>query len=261
MSRTKIPLSIAIITFNEEERLADCLKSIAFVDDVVVVDSGSTDNTVAIAASYGAKVFQEEWQGFGIQKQIAIDRCRNKWVLVLDADERVSPESAIEIQHILDNPGSNNAYKVPRKNIFLNRWIQHAGWWPDHVVRLINTKFCKMNSKPVHESIIVEGSTGTLQNPLIHYATRDIKHTLAKIDRYSSIGAAELFENGEMASYNKALARGTWAFLYNYLFRMGFRDGSPGFIIAVSDAINKFFKYAKLVELSNTHKKTDSFPS
>ena len=250
MNTPQLALSVAIITLNEEKRLTDCLKSISFANDIVVVDSGSTDNTVSIAKTHGARVFHEEWQGFGEQKQLAIDHCQNSWVLVLDADERVSPETAEEIGSILSVPDPNQAYKVPRKNLFLNRWIQHAGWWPDYVIRLINTDFCRMNTKPVHESIEVNGKTGTLQNPLIHFATQNIEHTMAKMDRYSSIGAKEMFENGEKASYSKALGRGAWAFVYNYLFRMGFRDGSPGFIIAVSDGLNKFFKYAKLVELS-----------
>ncbi len=248
-NQATLPLSVAIITLNEEERLTDCLKSVSFATDIVVVDSGSTDNTAAIAKSYGARIFQEVWQGFGVQKQRAIDHCRNKWVLVLDADERVSPELKKEIQSVLGDQHSNKAYNIPRKNLFLNRWIRHAGWYPDHVVRLINKECCRMNTKPVHESIEVNGQIGTLQSPLIHHATRNIEHTMAKMDRYSSIGAKEMYENGERASYAKALSRGAWAFLYNYIFRMGFRDGSPGFIIAVSDAINKFFKYAKLVEL------------
>ena len=261
-SREKLPLSIAIITLNEEERLDDCLTSASFANDIVVVDSGSTDGTAAIAKSYGARVFQEDWQGFGPQKQRAIGHCKNNWVLVLDADERISSALAEEIRSIVENAGPNNAYAIPRKNYFLKRWIKHAGWWPDYVVRLINKDYCQMNTKPVHESIeVANRKIGKLHNPLIHHATRNIEHTMAKMDRYSSIGAKELFDNNEKASYSKALSRGTWAFFYNYILRMGFRDGSPGFIIAISDALNKFFKYAKLVEHSNHHKKPDLSPS
>lgn len=244
-------LSIAIITHNEEKRLPDCLKSLSFADEIVIVDSNSRDRTVEIAKEYGAKVFNEEWQGFGKQKQLAIDHCANKWVLVLDADERIPVETAREIEEILKNSRPSNAYSLPRKNIFMNRWIKHAGWWPDRVVRLINKNSCAMNENLVHESIQVQGKTGELANPIIHYATQNLAHTMEKMDRYSSAGATETFEreDGKASSYQKAFLRAAWAFFYNYFIRLGFLDMGPGFIIAVSDASNKFFKYAKLVEM------------
>lgn len=251
----KLPLSVAIITLNEQERLRDCLQSVLFAQEIVVVDSHSTDQTVAIAEEFGAKVFQEKWLGFGRQKQLAIDRCTNQWVFILDADERLAAGAAQEIGAIITGGSSPyRAFQLPRKNFFLGRWIKQAGWWPDYVIRLINTRHCRMNQNLVHEALEIDGQVGTLATPLLHHATRNLAHTMTKMNRYSSAGAQELFARGETASYGRALARGAWAFFYNYALRGGFLDGGQGFIIAVSDAINKFFKYAKLVELIDRQK-------
>ena len=248
----KNPLSIAVITLNEEKRLAECLASVSFADDIVVVDSGSTDSTLDIARRFGARVYRQKWQGFGRQKQTAIDHCKNRWVLILDADERLSEDAMAEIKALQEKGGSCAAYQLPRKNFFLGRWIRYAGWWPDYVTRLINKERCRMSANLVHESIEVNGLLGQLDSPIIHQATRNLEHTMEKMDRYSTAGAREMHARGESASYAKALGRGVWAFFYNYFIRRGFLDGGPGFIIAVSDAVNKFFKYAKLAEMDVT---------
>jgi hypothetical protein len=149
------------------------------------------------------------------------------------------------------------AYSLPRKNIFLGRWIKHAGWWPDRVVRLINKEHCAMSEHLVHESILVHGATGELTNPIVHYASRNLAHTMEKMNRYSSAGAKEAYDMGKKSSYLKAFSRATWAFFYNYFVRLGFLDMGPGLIIAVSDAANKFFKYAKLTEMQTGFKTTE----
>lgn len=254
MPEEKLPLSVAIITKNEEERLPDCLASVAFADEVVVVDSGSEDKTPAIAAQFGARFFDEPWQGFGRQKQLAIDRCSHEWVLVLDADERVTPEAYDEIKGVVSAPGPYVAYSLPRKNYFCGRWLKHAGWWPDRVVRLFKKKRARMADRLVHEALEVDGPVGQLKAPLTHYANRDLEQTLAKVNSYSSAGAAELFKKGSRASLLKAILRAKWAFWNNYMFRLGFLDGGEGFIQAVTDAINVFFKYAKLRELGRMKK-------
>jgi len=254
MPKDQLPLSVAIITKNEEDRLPDCLASVAFAAEVVVVDSGSTDQTVAIARLFGAAVYEEPWQGFGRQKQLAIDRCGHDWVLVLDADERVSPEAQREIAEVLA-AGTCAAYSLPRKNYFCGRWLRHAGWWPDRVVRLFRKEAARMSERAVHESLEVRGRVGVLRQPLNHYANKDLAQTLDKVNHYSSAGASELFAQGKSASAAKALLRAVWAFLYGYIFRGGFLDKGEGLIMAVSDFMNVFFKYAKLRELQKQKEK------
>ena len=254
MPSDKLPLSVAIITKNEEDRLPECLASIAFAADVVVVDSGSTDRTVEIARAFGAVVYIEPWQGFGRQKQLAIDRCRRDWVLVLDADERVAPETQGEFREVLA-AGTCIAYSLPRKNYFCGRWLRHAGWWPDRVVRLFRKDSARMSERSVHESLEVHGPEGILRHPLIHYANKDLSQTLLKVNSYSSAGANELFAQGKTASVFKAYLRAAWSFLHSYILRGGFLDRGEGFIMAVSDFMNVFFKYAKLRELQKQKEK------
>ena len=254
MPSDKLPLSVAIITKNEENRLPECLASVAFADEVVVVDSDSTDRTVEIAREFGAMVYVEPWQGFGRQKQLAIDRCRYDWVLVLDADERVAPEAHSEIREALAT-GTCVAYSFPRKNYFCGRWLRHAGWWPDRVVRLFRQDSARMSERSVHESLEVHGPVGNLRQPLIHYANKDLEQTLSKVNHYSSAGANELFVRGETASAAKAFFRAAWAFFHGYILRGGFLDRGEGFVMAVSDFMNVFFKYAKLRELQKQKEK------
>ncbi|MCX5864722.1 MAG: glycosyltransferase family 2 protein [Deltaproteobacteria bacterium] len=254
MTSEKLPLSVAIITKNEEDRLPECLASVAFAAEVVVVDSGSTDRTVDIASEFGAVVHVESWQGFGRQKQLAIDRCRHDWVLVLDADERVGAETQAEIGEALAT-GTCVAYSFPRKNYFCGRWLRHAGWWPDRVVRLFKKDAARMSARSVHESLEVHGPVGVLRHPLIHYANKGLEQTLSKVNHYSSAGANELFVQGKTASAAKALLRAAWAFLHGYILRGGFLDGGEGLVMAVSDFMNVFFKYAKLRELRKQKEK------
>ena len=254
MPSDKLPLSVAIITKNEEDRLPECLASVSFAAEVVVVDSESTDRTVEIAREFGAVVHVEPWQGFGRQKQMAIDRCRHDWVLVLDADERISAEAQAEIREALVT-GAHVAYSFPRKNYFCGRWLKHAGWWPDRVVRLFRRDCARMSVRSVHESLEVHGPVGMLREPLIHYANKGLAQTLSKVNHYSSAGAAELFAQGKTASVAKALLRAVWSFLHGYILRGGFLDRGEGFVMAVSDFMNVFFKYAKLRELQKQKEK------
>ena len=245
----KIPLSVAIITLNEEDRLPECLESVKYADDLVVVDSGSTDKTPAIARGFGARVFTEPWRGFGPQKQYAIDQCLHDWVLLLDADERIPPETEAEIRVILEGSPKYNAYSLPRKNFFSGRWIRHGGWWPDRTIRLFRKNAGHMPSKMVHEALEVDGSVGEIKNPIVHYTNRNLHQVIEKINHYSTAGAEELFRKGQKANLAKAMLRSGWAFFYNYIFRLGFLDRSEGLVIAVCDAVNKFYKYAKLREM------------
>jgi glycosyltransferase involved in cell wall biosynthesis len=246
----KSALSVAVITLNEAENLPDSLRSVAFARQIVVVDSGSSDETVRIAADFGCDLFVEAWQGFGLQKQFAVDRCREPWILVLDADERIPPETASAIRRIVSAPpGDTAGCSFPRKNFFQGRWIRHAGWWPDRVTRLFRRGNGRMTEARVHEAVVVEGRVEPLDVPIEHRTESDLGRILRKIDRYSTLGAEEAFAAGRRSTVWTALLRAKLTFLQGYLLRGGFLDGAPGLTLAVADAINKFFKYAKLAEL------------
>lgn len=247
----KISISVGIIVKNEAERLPRCLKSISFADQVVVVDSGSTDGTVQIATEYGAEVYVEPWKGFGPQKQSAIDKCRNEWILVLDADERIPPETAQVIREIvLSGKADIAGYSFPRKNFFQGRWIRHMGWWPDPVLRLFQKKYGRMTEASVHEAVLVEGEVKTLEVPIEHCTESRLSEILKKIDNYSTLSAQEAFHKGKRASIWSAAVRADLNFIYNFFIRRGFLDGRQGLVLSITDSINKFFKYAKLYEMT-----------
>jgi glycosyltransferase involved in cell wall biosynthesis len=248
----KVPLSVAIITKNEADNLPDCLRSISFADQIVVVDSGSADGTVRIASDFGCDVFEEPWRGFGPQKQLAIDRCRHDWVLVLDADERIPEETASVIKSIvMRTDRGESGYSFPRKNYFQGRWIKHMGWWPDRIVRLFQKGAGRMTQARVHESVDVQGPVTDLDVPIEHFTESRFSQILIKIDHYSSLGAQEAFDEGRNSSVWGAVLRAKLAFVQNYFLRLGFLDGTQGFLLSLTDSINKFFKYAKLAELNS----------
>ncbi|MEW6328443.1 MAG: glycosyltransferase family 2 protein [Thermodesulfobacteriota bacterium] len=252
---SNIPLSVAIITKNEADNLPECLKSISFAGQIVVVDSGSTDDTVKIASDFGCEVFIEPWRGFGPQKQFAIDKCKNRWVLVLDADERIPPETALTIKNIVSNDsGSAAGYSFPRKNYFQGRWIRHSGWWPDRVVRLFQKDHGQMSPAKVHESIVVNGPVRELDVPIEHHTESHLSRILLKIDHYSTLAAQEAFDQGRKASVWSAALRAVLTFLQDYFLKFGVLDGAQGLTLAITDSVNKFFKYAKLAELNRQGK-------
>ncbi len=251
----KIPLSVAIITKNEAENMPDCLGSIKFADQIVVVDSGSTDDTVKIASDFGCDVFIEEWRGFGSQKQFAIDKCKHRWVLVLDADERIPFETAMAIGDIVSKGSDDVAgYSFPRKNWFQGRWIKHL-WGGDRIVRLFQKDLGRMTSATVHESVEVNGHVEALDVPIEHFTESNLSRILIKIDHYSTLGAQEAFDEGRKATIWSAIFRADLTFFQNYFLKLGILDGPQGLILSVADSINKFFKYAKLSDL---HKQTKS---
>jgi glycosyltransferase involved in cell wall biosynthesis len=243
----KVPLSVAIITLNEEDRLPSCLESLSFAEEVVVVDSGSTDRTLEIARTAGCRVFEESWKGFGLQKQSAVDKCINEWVLVIDADELIPAETAKVIMEILETPQADG-YSFPRKNFFNSKWIRHGGWWPDRVVRLFRKTHGHISDEIVHESVIVSGPLAEIGNPIHHQPIRNLHDMLRKVNRYSTLGAERLSAKGGRASVSLALLKGSAAFCKGYLIRCGFLDGAEGFIIAFSHSITTCFKYLKLWE-------------
>jgi glycosyltransferase involved in cell wall biosynthesis len=237
----KIPLSVAIITKDEAANLPGCLKSVCFAKQIVVVDSGSSDGTLEIAMDFGCEVFNEPWKGFGPQKQAAINRCREPWVLVLDADERIPPETQAAIRAVVSGgEESADGYSFPRKNFFQGRWIRRLGWWPDRITRLFRNGMGRMTEAPVH----------ALETPIEHFTESRLSEVLKKIDRYSTLAAEEACREGRTSSVAGALIRAELTFIQNYVLRLGFLDGSQGLVLSVTDAVNKFFKYAKLSELN-----------
>jgi glycosyltransferase involved in cell wall biosynthesis len=246
----KVPLSVAIITKNEEENIRACLESVSFARQIIIIDSGSTDKTLEIIAEFGCEIYSEEWRGFGPQKQSAIEKCRLPWILVLDADERVPPQTAEIIKKIVTDPQTpETGFSFPRKNYFQGRWIKHAGWWPDRVIRLFRKESGQITSATVHEAVEVEGVVGTLAFPIEHCTESSLTKILQKIDKYSTLGAYEAYKEGKSSSIFSAFTRAFFTFIQNYFLRLGLLDGKQGLTLAVTDSVNKFFKYAKLSEL------------
>lgn len=246
-------LSVAIITKNEEKRLPDCLKSVAFADEVVVVDSGSEDNTVAIAKSFGANVVTEPWRGFSGQKQFAVDLCRYEWVLIVDADERIHEETAKVINLELSrNDGGVQAYRFRRKNYLHGRWIKHAGFWPDRIVRLVNRKRGDFDGRPVHEKWVTDGRVKDLDAYIEHFSFKNYSDLLAKMETYSNLGATVLFEKNKNSHVLSPIFHGVWTFFRTYILELGLLDGFDGFMISVTAAGGSFLKYAKLREMRLT---------
>ena len=246
----KIPLSVAIIAKNEAQNLPACLESVGFAEQIVVVDSGSADETAQIAQNFGCQVYNELWRGFGAQKQFAIDRCTHSWVLLLDADERVPPATASVIKTIVDSDSEEAAgYSFPRKNFFQGRWIRHL-WGGDRVVRLFRKNRGRMTQARVHEAVEVSGPVKALDAPLEHFTESSLSKLLLKMDHYTTLGAQEAFEKGKRASAWGAAGVAFFAFLQSYLLKRGFLDGVQGLTLSVAESVSRFFKYAKLSELS-----------
>lgn len=248
-------LSVAIITKNEKENIRQCLQSISFAGQIVIVDSGSTDNTLEIAAEFGCEIYSEAWRGFGPQKQSAIDKCSQPWILVLDADERIPPDTANIIKKIVTDSNVKDAgFSFPRKNYFQGRWIKHAGWWPDRIVRLFRKEAGRITTAMVHESVEVQGMIGVLDVPIEHFTESSLSKIIQKIDKYSTLGAQEAFKDGKHSSVFSAFMRAFFTFNQDYFLRLGMLDGRQGLTLAVTDAVNKFFKYAKLSELTKINR-------
>jgi len=244
-------LSVTIITKNEAENIRACLESVAWADEIIVVDSGSSDDTVKICNEMGAKVYvTEDWPGFGIQKNRALPHATGVWVLSLDADERVTPELRSEIETVINEPGEFAGFRIPRLSSFCGRYMRHSGWYPDYVTRLFRRGTAEFSNDLVHESLLVNGAIGKLGNPLIHNTFSDLEELLAKINQYSTAGARMLGEKGKSATLKKAVFHGVWAFFRTYILRAGFLDGREGFMLSVSTAESTYYRYVKLMLLN-----------
>ena len=224
-------ISIIIITKNEANSIEDCLKSTLWADEVIVVDSASDDETVLICKKYGAKVFQNDWQGFGKQKNYALSQATGDWILSMDADERITPKLEREIKSLLAAPNKNVAWKIPRLSSLCGKYIQHCGWRPDYVTRLFKRNHAKFSDDIVHEKLIVDGQVGILKNHLLHESIENLDELLSKMNQYTSAGALMLYEQNKKTSLSKAVLKALWAFFRCYILRAGFLDGKEGFII------------------------------
>jgi len=240
-------LSVIVIARNEARHIADCVRSAAFADEVVVLDSGSSDDTVDQARAAGAKVFVDaDWQGFGVQKNRALALATGDWVFSLDADERITPVLREQLAQAIAAPRGHVAFAVNRHSSFCGQYMNHSGWYPDRVLRLFRRDAARFSNDLVHERVLADGPVGRLSGELLHESMRDLESALVKLDRYSSAGARDLQRRGVRGSLASAIAHGAWAFFRTYVLRRGFLDGALGFVLAVSIAEGTYYRYLKL---------------
>lgn len=251
-------VSVAIITRDEADDIGECLASVAWADEIVVVDQASADGTADIARAHGARVIDApEWPGFGRQKNIAVDACTGDWILSLDADERVSAELAREIAAAVAAAG-RDAYLVPRRSTYCGRFIRHSGWNPDHVARLFRRGTARFSEDRVHERLLTSGPVGTLAAPLLHYSFRSMDEVLDKMNRYSTASAEALHAKGRTPGLLAAIAHGVAAFVRTYFLRAGFLDGRHGFLLAVSNGEGSYYRYVKAMLLAEARNGRDA---
>lgn len=238
-------ISVIIIAYNEEKNIKRCLESVKWADEIVVVDGFSDDRTEEICREYTDRVFQSKWNGFGRQKNICAEKTSHKWVLNIDSDEVVSPELENEIRGLLNGEPEFPLYKIPRKNYFGSRWVQHGGWYPDHIARLYDKTQIAFSENLVHEGLIPDNRFGFLKSPLEHYSYRDMTDYVERQNRYSTLSAQQSSANGKEATCMDLVLKPPLAFLKTYFLKQGFREGFLGFFLAISASYYTFLKYAK----------------
>ena len=249
-----------MIAHNEAATLATALQSVAWADEIIVVDAQSTDDTASIARQFTDHVIVREWPGYSAQKNFAASVASHEWILSLDADERVTPVLADEIRRNLTAPVAHAAWRIPRVTWHLGRWIRSTDWFPDLKVRLYNRRTATWTGQYVHETLEVDGAIGTLAGELQHFPYRSLSDHLETIDRYTSLAARQMVEDGKHVSLINMACQPPMVFLRNYLVRRGLRDGLPGLIVSSMNAYYVFLKWAKLWELRTTMTKGDPGP-
>ena len=245
-------ISVCIVTYNEEKNILDCLKSIEWADEIIIVDSFSTDKTMEICRKFTDKIFQRQWAGYIDQKNFALQQTRHRWVLFLDADERLSPMLAEEIQkEISSDPNRWSGFSFPRHVYYLGRWINHGGWYPDYKVRLFRKDKGYFGGEEPHDKAIIKGQIKRLKNDMWHFTYRDLSHHLQTINKFSTAAAEQQQTRGkkEKLLLFKLIFKPIVKFLENYILKRGFLDGWPGFVISVFTSFYIFMKYAKYWEL------------
>jgi len=244
-------LSVVIITKNEEMNIRDCLKSVAWADEIIVVDGGSIDRTVDIAKEFTQKIFSRPWDGYGVAKNYGLVQCTGEWILSLDADERVTPELQKEILERLSLVGQKAAaFSMPRKANFLGKWIKHCGWYPGRITRLFRRSAGRFTEEKVHERLEVQGEIIPLHTDLLHYTDPDLRYYFEKFNKYTSLAAEEMVVHKKGFMLVQLIVNPIWVFIRMYIVRLGCLDGIPGLILCVLSANYVFTKYAKLWEYS-----------
>lgn len=249
-------LGVAIIAFNAQARIAQCLDALSFADDIVVVDGGSTDNTVSIAETHGARVLvAPDWPGFGLQKNRAVAALETDWILSVDTDEVVTRELAAAIRAAIRAPRTD-VYALDRLSSFCGRWVRHSGWYPDWIPRLFKRGTARFSDDLVHERLVFDARVEKLTGRLLHYSYDDFETVLRKMDAYSSAGARARLGSGKRGGFAQALIRGLWAFIRTYFLRGGILDGRTGFMIAVFNAETVYYRFLKLAMAAKNGQKS-----
>ncbi len=254
MPEDRPAISATIITRNEEKNIADCLESLAWVDEIVVLDCGSDDRTVEIAKSYTDRVFIEPWRGQGAQKNRAVELASGPWIFSVDADERATPDLAREIQTVVGR-GENTAFAMRRKNYYKDRWVNHCGWWPDWVKRVFVKGEARFSTDVIHDSLQVPTPVGKLRNPLLHYSFKSPEDFLNRAYWYAHHQAREMHDQGRRASAWTAVSHAGFALLQTYFLRLGFLNGVAGLLVAVSNGVGVFYRYMMLRDLNREAQK------
>lgn len=243
-------LSVIVITRNEAANIRDCLQSVSWADEIIVVDSGSADDTVKIAREMGAQVYvQTDWPGFGPQKNCALSYSSKDWVFSIDADERVTPDLRNEIEMAM-HQAKADGYYCPRLSQFCGKFIRHSGWYPDYVLRLFKRPAGKFSDSLVHESVLINGVSAKLKTPLLHYSYLTRDDVERKVDQYSTAAAQQMFRSGKRAGQGRAVLSASWAFIRTYIVRLGVLDGGAGLQIALMNMRTTYLKYRKLASLN-----------
>jgi glycosyltransferase involved in cell wall biosynthesis len=247
-------IAATVITKNEAAFIRACLDSLTWADEIIVVDSGSTDGTVEICREYTDKIMLTDWPGPGAQRNRAAAMATSDWILAMDADEYVPPALRDEMLAAMANPGDRVAFRMPRLSSYCGRYMRHSGWWPDYITRLYRKDRGRFNAELLHDHMIVDGPVGRLKSHLMHEAFEDLEDVLQKINHYSSDGAVVMRGRGRRAGLSTALLHGFWSFLSTYILRAGFLDGKEGLMLAISNAEGTYYKYLKLMLLADKEK-------
>lgn len=247
-------VSVTIITLNEAAHIGAAIDSAAWADEVLVVDSGSSDGTIDIARAKGATVLCRDWSGYVDQKNYAAERAANDWILSLDADERITPALAAEIRGLLSTEPPARGYRLPRVTYHLGRWVRTTDFYPDFQTRLYDRRAARWRGKYVHESVVVDGAVGRLRNELEHYSFRNLRDQLDRINHYTTLAARQMHEAGRRAGPLDLVVHPPAAFLRNYVLRRGILDGWAGLTISVMNAYSVFLKFAKLWEIQRAQR-------
>lgn len=242
----KSTISVILITKNEAHNVVQCLESVRWVDEIIILDSGSTDNTVELCKKYTPHVFTTDWPGFGQQKNRAIDKAKSDWILSLDSDEFLSSELIQKIQQIIALPKAKDVYKIKRITQFCGKYLYHGDWRSDYPLRLFKRNSARFKEIPIHEALIVNGTVGKIKEVMWHNSFTSLEDIIKKMNTYSTLSATTLHTQGKKSGLTKAFFKGLWTFLRGYIFNLGFLDGKYGFLLAIVNAEGCFYKYLKL---------------